>query len=277
MKFTPLYYFVLVSRALAATLPPPSASLTQTENLPTDTAEPIPFNYEIKPGDLNRYLHPDATYTDEHIDCADGQPILSGETVIGCFFINEEEDVDRAIEAITIAKNLTNENPEALPPTPQLYGPENHSQLQKRGPWALYPPYCFGAGVYSNLEPDFRETSDAVCASMHAFGGRNMASASWTIRRRGGNLGLIMYATGTSWPIQHDYFFRNIGKDNWVYTNFRTDQACFIFINHIVQGACRGGNPDSQGGWADGYDYYYGASRTYRIGVDPNRDGQPNS
>ncbi|KAK6533021.1 hypothetical protein TWF281_007184 [Arthrobotrys megalospora] len=250
-----LYYLLLGSSTLATVVP------AQEEKAPLFS------NPEIRASELNAYLHPNATYTEEYIDCADGEPILSQNgTTMGCFFQNSEEDFNRAVRAIAAEKNIPaftgHQIAESSSTVPQ--------KLQKREEWYFWRHYCYGSGVYGRITPDFDWNHYVVCASMDEFAGRRMRYASWSLLKYGEFLrGYNMYAVGSGVQIKHDYAFECLhANDDWVYTDFRG--RCLPTMREIIDKRCLGGSGyDSRGGTMDIYMGAY-TQRPYRLRVDPN-------
>ncbi|KAK6516027.1 hypothetical protein TWF281_004617 [Arthrobotrys megalospora] len=277
MKTFLLSCLLLGSGTLATTIPE-SASLIKDPEGPTDT--PIPrllrsINPEIRPSDLNKYLHPNAKYTSEGVDCADGEPILSEGQTIGCFFINEEEAIDRAVKAVAAAKNLGNPYVDETPSS------SLGNRLNKRD-YQYSSHHCFGSGVYT-LTPDIRETHRWVCLMMDQLAGKYVAGASWTITQMlyPGNPSNIYAAGASNIQIRHDYFFQSMyTKDTWVHSSF--NGQCKVYIERLFgfngwNPLCIGGSGgDSRGGWLERYDDFW-AYRRYRVGLDPNKINQDNS
>ncbi|KAK6515950.1 hypothetical protein TWF281_004541 [Arthrobotrys megalospora] len=168
MKILLLYWLLLGSSTLAATVP-----VARRPN------RKLAFNPKIRPGEINEYLHPEIRITKDSIDCAGTEPILVDGKVHGCFFTNTEEEILAAIEALTIAKNLTDvvedpalENP--LPLSGRSYDPDSApvSPLVKRATYQFERTYCHPSGVYGRVRPDIQETSRMVCPSMDNLAGR---------------------------------------------------------------------------------------------------------
>ncbi|KAK6495665.1 hypothetical protein TWF481_002713 [Arthrobotrys musiformis] len=224
-------------------------------------------NPEIRASEINGYLHPNVTYTREHINCAEGVPILAadGTTAIGCFFQNLPEDFNRAIKAIAAKRKIP-----AFKKAPAL----EPKQMQKRsGTWYYRSYHCYESGVYSLIYPDLHYTKNTVCKSMNALAGGRMRYASWTIWRIGSASDIInMYSVGNLKQIRHDYAFECLhASDDWVFSQF--DGVCTIMIQKIIDEICVGGSrADSRGGTIDVYKDGF-INRPYRLRVDPNLIG----
>ncbi|KAK6513767.1 hypothetical protein TWF506_008203 [Arthrobotrys conoides] len=268
------------SGTLAATIPE-NVDLKEGPPGPTD-APGAPkrlrrINPEIRPSELNKHLHPNAKYTAQGIDCADGEQIVVEGQVIGCFFINEEEAIDQAVKAVAAAKNIKEAyvdepavSEDVSPPTPLA------NRLTKRGDWATNGYHCFGSGVYSYIQA-LRSTAYTPCASIDSFGGHYVAGASWTITQLGSFQNPVnIYAAGdSSIQLRHDFYFQPMySKDTWVHSTITGQCTTYVDMLFGFSGwspYCIGGSGyDSRGGWMERHDVTW-PYRSYRIGVDPNR------
>ncbi|KAK6355608.1 hypothetical protein TWF718_000003 [Orbilia javanica] len=282
-----LFSCLLWSYGIVAATVPERASVIKGPEVPTASAIPRHFrgrsiNPKIKAGDINKYLHPNAKYTSEDIDCADGKPVLSEGLVIGCFFLNDEETMDRAVRTVAAAKNLTDpyiDESQAFGDT--LPSASSANPLHKRGFWRTSTHACHESGVYSYIN-DLKETSRAVCAAIDALGGSFISTATWTITQMGtpSHPVNIVAAGDSSIRIRHDYMFYTTGRDTWVHSTIIGE--CNVYINMLFglggwPAFCIGGSRiDSRGGWLQRYDDTW-PYRQYTIGADPNRINTANS
>ncbi|KAK6525145.1 hypothetical protein TWF694_005291 [Orbilia ellipsospora] len=238
---------------------------------------------QIRPSEINNYLHPHAKYSKDSIDCADGQPIIheSGFT-IGCFFLNSAEDLSRARKSIALSRNITaieKQEIEEAPPSRRSttvappMGPRDDSKyLQRRDPWAVSQTNCYRSGVYS-LNSYITITSSNVCASMETLAGHYARSATWSIVywSAAGTGPFPMYSVDKPIrQIKHDYLFESLYQDDdWIWSSFSGE--CFPFIDYIAARSCVGGSgTDTEGGFVQVYDTQWGTYRSYKLGVDPN-------
>ncbi|KAK6340042.1 hypothetical protein TWF730_001817 [Orbilia blumenaviensis] len=260
------------SRSITSPSPATSSGSAATKPAPRPESTYIAYDARIHPSDLNKHLHPKAKYTTKSINCADGQPIKSGKKIIGCFFINSQENVNKAVEAIKTEQNL--EDKYTIQPVKENpNGPKGPMHQNSR--WTVKDRHCFESGV-STYTSVFRKTTWEPCQMMKKFAGKFVRSASWTITEFSvghGGFSKIRKPGNGNMQIRHDFFFQaTSGKDNWVHSSFEAQCQWYMDMmlgtpHRKVMGQCTGkSGAESRGGWLDAYDKTY-PSRSYRIGV----------
>ncbi|KAK6498169.1 hypothetical protein TWF506_004408 [Arthrobotrys conoides] len=290
MKLLLFYCLLLGSEALAATIPsaakkiPASKAGLQGRRHPA--SRKFNYNRKITPSEINKYLHPEITITENSIDCGDTEPIFKDGVIQGCVFTNTDEELLDAIEALTIAKNLTDvpdvednviEEPVASPLSSRSFKSGEdldtgfHS-LAKRNPWQFTLTFCHASGVYGSIDPPITATALSVCRSMDRLAGTHTRSVSWIIVSYGtGQDSTYMFSWGANnIRIRHDYNFVTLKQgDDWVWSSFQGQ--CFPIVMAIAKQLCTVRGVDvTRGGYVDAYDPGWGAGRRYRIGIDPN-------
>ncbi|KAF3189096.1 hypothetical protein TWF788_011217 [Orbilia oligospora] len=292
MKYLLLYCLLLGTETLAVTIP---AALSKAKDTTASKAglqgrrhpasRKFNYNRKISPSEINKYLHPEIVIAENTIDCGNTQPIVVDGVIQGCIFTNTDEEILDAIEALTIAKNLTDVpdfenhiiedppsdlNSRSLPDSEDV-GPSSHMSLAKREPWQYTLTYCHTSGVAGSIDPPITATALSVCRSMDNLAGTHTRSVSWVIVSYGtGQTSTYMFAWGTRNRIRHDYNFVSLKEgDDWVWSSFQGQ--CFGIIMAIAKQLCRIRAIEvSRGGYVDAYDPSRGAGRRYRIGLDPN-------